>query len=86
MDIKNKSIKATITSKNQITIPKEIRTLLNVKKNDVIEFSTNNNGEIVVASDNSLWSIVKDQEKKYGNVSTPEMDWGTDIGNEKIDW
>lgn len=27
----------------------------------------------------NLWSIVAEQEKEYGNLSTPEIDWGEDI-------
>lgn len=27
----------------------------------------------------SLWEIVAEQEKKYGSISTPEVDWGKDI-------
>ncbi len=26
-----------------------------------------------------FWEIVAEQEKKYGNISTPEVDWGEDI-------
>ena len=27
----------------------------------------------------SLWEIIAEQKKKYGNISTPEVDWGKDI-------
>lgn len=27
----------------------------------------------------SLWEIIAEQKKKYGNTSTPEVDWGKDI-------
>ncbi|HBG91411.1 AbrB family transcriptional regulator [Lactobacillus acetotolerans] len=33
----------------------------------------------------NMWDIVKAQEKKYGNLSTPEIDWGPDVGSEIID-
>lgn len=31
-----------------------------------------------------LWSIVKKQEKKHGSINTPEINWGKDVGEEKI--
>ncbi|KRK80463.1 AbrB/MazE/SpoVT family DNA-binding domain-containing protein [Companilactobacillus nodensis] len=87
MDVKNREnvVVAKVTSKNQITIPKEIRTKLNLKKHDNVEFVTKDNGEVVIKSKNDLWSVVKEQEKKYGNLSTPEIDWGEDVGVEVID-
>ena len=32
-----------------------------------------------------FWKKVFEQEKIYGNVSTPEVDWGPDVGNEIVD-
>lgn len=32
-----------------------------------------------------FWTIIAEQERKYGNVNTPEINWGEDIGAEKIE-
>ncbi|MEO0509699.1 MAG: AbrB/MazE/SpoVT family DNA-binding domain-containing protein [Verrucomicrobiota bacterium] len=39
---------ATITSKHQITIPKQIRTQLNLHKGDQVKFESNQAGKIVL--------------------------------------
>ena len=39
---------ATITSKGQITIPKEVREALNVQAGDVLDFVINERGEVTV--------------------------------------
>ncbi|MFT4245991.1 MAG: type II toxin-antitoxin system PrlF family antitoxin [Micrococcaceae bacterium] len=83
-------VESKITSKNQITVPKPIRTALNVKEHDFIEFVLNDDDQVIVkrkdADDfNSFWDKVFDQEKKYGNPSTDELDWGADVGAEVID-
>jgi AbrB family looped-hinge helix DNA binding protein len=41
---------ATVTSKGQITIPKEVRELLRVEAGDQVDFSLNERGDIVVRS------------------------------------
>lgn len=33
----------------------------------------------------NLWDIVEEQRKKYGNIDTPEIDWGSDVGEERLD-
>lgn len=33
---------------------------------------------------NNLWQAVEKQEKIYGSVSTPEQDWGKDVGEEDL--
>ncbi|CAM2854641.1 AbrB/MazE/SpoVT family DNA-binding domain-containing protein [Fructilactobacillus fructivorans] len=81
-------ITATMTSKNQITIPKTVRDILDLKQNDQVEFTIQKDGSITIAPKESFedfWKIVEDQEKKYGNVSSPETDWGPDQGSEVID-
>ena len=89
MDLKNKEIivRAKMTSKNQITIPKEIRNRLRLDRDDYVDFVENKDGSIQVKKENSrdLWKIVAEQEKKYGSVSTPELDWGEDVGAEDFD-
>ena len=39
---------ATLTSKGQVTIPKEIRTLLKLQSGDKIEISPTENGEAII--------------------------------------
>jgi len=88
MDVKNnKSITAKITSKNQITIPKEVRNKLNLGLHDSVEFIENEDGSYYMEKsiNKDFWSIVEEQEKKYGNVSTPEVSWGEDIESEDFD-
>ena len=38
----------TLTSKGQVTIPKQIRTALNLEPGCVVEFSVNREGEVVI--------------------------------------
>jgi len=39
---------STVTSKGQITIPKEIRTLLNIRTNDKVDFVVEGNRAVLV--------------------------------------
>ena len=39
---------ATLTSKGQITVPKEVRDRLRVKTGDALEFQVSEDGEIIV--------------------------------------
>jgi len=32
-----------------------------------------------------MWTIVDEQEKKYGSISTPEIDWGEDVESTDFD-
>ena len=41
---------ATITSKGQITIPREVREVLRVEAGDQVDFSINERGEVIVRS------------------------------------
>ncbi len=83
-------ITATMTAKNQVTIPKAVRDLLALKKSDTLEFIINEDNSVTVqrkpqVSDNNLWDIVAQQEAKYGSYDTPAIDWGEDVGTEQID-
>lgn len=74
-----------ITSKNQVTIPQSIREMLDVGSNDSIQWTIHSDGTISVENANdNLWDVVKEQEKTYGNVSTPEIDWGQDRESEDL--
>ena len=78
-----------ITAKNQVTVPKTIRDVLNVKSSDEIEWELGSDGQITVkrtsTATNDFWKMVDAQEKKYGRVATPEIDWGEDVGSEDFD-
>lgn len=78
---------AKVTAKNQITVPKSVREALQVGKQDKLRFSLRDNGEVIVEREqpDEFWSAVEKQEKIYGNLSTPEPDWGTDVGAEEFD-
>ena len=79
-------INSRITSKNQVTIPKTVRNFLKVKPSDSIEWTINANGQVSVTKGTTeLWDTVSEQEKEYGNLSTPEIDWGTDIESDDFD-
>lgn len=81
----NTRVISKITSKNQVTIPASVRDILQVNSNDEIEWIIHPNGEVGVANAaDSFWNVVKEQERKYGNVSTPEIDWGADHESEDI--
>ncbi|WP_283581346.1 type II toxin-antitoxin system PrlF family antitoxin [Ligilactobacillus hohenheimensis] len=81
-------VSATMTAKNQVTIPKAIRDLLNLKRADTLEFVVTDEGQITLEKQESnanLWDVVAQQEKEYGSIDTPEFDWGSDVGTEVID-
>ncbi len=44
---------ATVTSKGQITIPKQVRELLRVEAGDQVDFTLNERGDVVVRSANA---------------------------------
>ena len=41
---------ATVTSKGQITIPREVRELLRVGEGDQVDFTVNDRGDVIVRS------------------------------------
>lgn len=79
-------VSSKITSKNQVTIPKTVRDLLEVKSTDTIEWQIEPNGRVVIVrSKPDLWQQVDEQEKKFGNLSTTEIDWGKDVESDEFD-
>ena len=81
-------VSAKITSKNQITLPKVLRDKLELGHSDkTIVFSISDNKPVTVEKPktNNLWDIVEEQRKKYGSIDTPEIDWGLDVGEERLD-
>ena len=80
------TVLSKITSKNQVTIPKAVREALDVKSSDSIKWEIEPDGDIKVKRDEpDFWTTVDQQQKKYGSVDTPEIDWGPDVGSEDFD-
>ena len=40
---------------------------------------------MIVRSNPSLWELVDEQEKKFGNLSTTAVNWDKDIESEDFD-
>ena len=81
-------VSAKITSKNQITLPKVLRDKLELGDSDkTIVFNISDDKPVTVEKlkTNNLWDIVEEQRKKYGSIDTPEIDWGSDVGEERLD-
>ena len=81
-------VSAKITSKNQITLPKILREKLELGDSDktiVCNISDDKPVTVEKLKTNNLWDIVEEQRKKYGSIDTPEIDWGSDVGEERLD-
>ena len=67
---------STLTSKGQITLPKEVREHLQVKEGDRIDFLIDDAGQVVVKSPRSrlgeLWGMLHEPGRKA--LSVEEMD------------
>ncbi len=59
-------LSSTITTKGQITIPKDIRNLLKVDKGDRVEFLVDNNGAV------TIWPVNTDITALKGLVPKPK--------------
>ncbi len=57
---------ATITSKGQITIPKDVRNVLHLESGSKVDFFVNDNGEAVMRS------LSKTTEDVFGILSSPK--------------
>ena len=57
---------ATITSKGQITIPKDVRNILHLESGSKVDFLINDNGEAVMRS------LSKTTEDVFGILSSPK--------------
>lgn len=78
-------VTSRITSKNRVTLPQSIREILGVEANDTIQWTIHLDGTISFENPNdNLWANVKKQEQKYGNLSTPEVNWGKDQESEDL--
>lgn len=71
-----------IGSDNCVTIPKQVRDHINLQNNDTIEWHLEPNGIVAIARKSSdLWQTVNKQASKFGNLSTPEVEWDDDVEN-----
>ena len=59
-------LSSTITTKGQITIPKDIRNLLKVDKGDKVEFLVDSNGAV------TIWPVTSDITVLKGLVPKPK--------------
>ena len=58
-------LSATVTTKGQITIPKDIRNILNIGKGDRVEFLVDTNGSV------TIWPVTTDVKTLKGLVPKP---------------
>ena len=67
---------ARVTSAGQITVPVEIRRILNLKAGDKILFTQNDNGEVVIgnASINAIRKVQKAFEGVAAELGSPSED------------
>ncbi len=56
-------MKATITSKGQVTIPKPVRDFLNIGKSDQIDFTITKSGKVIV-------EVPKQSVTRFGGMLT----------------
>ncbi|UUX33831.1 AbrB/MazE/SpoVT family DNA-binding domain-containing protein [Fundicoccus culcitae] len=88
MDYKQKLIiSAKLSSKNQITIPREIRAKLGIQMHDEIAFEILESGHILLKKKiiDDFWSQVAEHQAQYGLFEDDAVDWGADMGDEVID-
>ena len=84
-------ITRTLSSKNQVTIPKTVRKQLGVKSHQAISFQQIHNRIVIKpAKKNSrqiklrkFWKTIAENTEKYGSDDT-SYDWGKDAGSEKL--
>lgn len=84
-------IARTLSSKNQVTIPKSVREQLGVKSHQSIGFTRIHNNIVIIpvkksnrqAKIKNFWHKIHENTKKYGSDDT-SYNWGKDIGNEKL--
>ena len=62
--VRNMTISATITSKGQITIPKPIRDLLDLAKNDLLVFTVQKSKKVLITP------VKTDIMSLYGSLKT----------------
>lgn len=88
MKLKNNLVVvAKISSKNQITIPKQIRNKLDIQAEDELAFEVYEDGNIILKKNNknNFWNIIEEQQELYGILIEDEVEWGDDVGEEVVD-
>ncbi len=88
MKLKNNLVVvAKISSKNQITIPKQIRNKLDIQAEDELAFEVYEDGNIILKKNNknNFWNIIEEQQELYGILIEDEVEWGNDVGEEVVD-
>lgn len=76
MALQNKLVVvAKISSKNQITIPKEIRNKHKVKEQEEIAFEILEDGRVLVKKNQTdFWNLVAEQKDTYRGLEDEEID------------
>jgi antitoxin PrlF len=83
-----KIMDAKLTSKGQITVPKGVREALDLDSSDTVSFVMQADGSILVRkkiTKEVFWNKIREVEAEYEVASSPEVDWGEDVGSEVID-
>lgn len=68
-----REITATITQRNQVTIPAEVRRLLRLKPRDKVSFTIDNGGSV------SLTAAAFSMESAYGSVKSSQRPENFDV-------
>jgi AbrB family looped-hinge helix DNA binding protein len=66
----------TLTSKGQVTIPKQIRDALNLAPGCAIDFDVNRNGDVVIHKAGAVTSSRPDRFEKARGIA--DIKWRTD--------
>ncbi|PAV30460.1 hypothetical protein CIL05_04975 [Virgibacillus profundi] len=83
-------LEAKLTSKGQVTIPIEIRRMLNLKSGDQVSFNVNEHGIILRKYNRSLSIQERFANYDFSNLnkelekSMKEIDTGYDVGEEAL--
>jgi antitoxin PrlF len=78
---------AKLSKRNQITVPKVVRDVLNVKPTEYLDFEIRSSHITVTKHKETVWDQIEKKKKAYhidGKIGNPEIDWGKDAGNESI--
>lgn len=68
----------TLTSKGQVTIPKQIRDALHLMRGDAVEFSVNRDGEIVLQKVGATARAPRKKDRFEAVRGKADIKWGTD--------
>lgn len=85
---KKVQVSAKMTSKNQITVPKSVRQTLGLKENQKVIFEFTPEDELKGTSEKTIMAY-EDQlvvMEEHASDDTEIVDFGEDVGEEKIEW